>query len=81
LEDEKILKQFEAIEKRLENLIHICREKETQNRELISRVDKLEEELRTKVEAEKRLAEEKALIRNRIDHLLKRLEDITGAQD
>ena len=81
MEDEKILKQFEAIEKRLENLIHICREKETQNRELISRVDKLEEELRTKVEAEKRLAEEKALIRNRIDHLLKRLEDITGAQD
>lgn len=81
MEDEKILKQFEAIEKRLENLIHICREKETQNRELISRVDKLEEELRTKVEAEKRVAEEKALIRNRIDHLLKRLEDITGAQD
>jgi hypothetical protein len=81
LEDNNILKQFEAIEKRLEKLIHICREKEAQNRELISRVDKLEEELRTKVEAEKRVAEEKALIRNRIDHLLKRLEDITGAQD
>jgi hypothetical protein len=81
LEDNNILKQFEAIEKRLEKLIHICREKEAQNRELISRVDNLEEELRTKVEAEKRVAEEKALIRNRIDHLLKRLEDITGAQD
>lgn len=81
MEDDYILKQFEAIEARLENLIQICREKDTQNRELISRVDKLEEELRTKVEAEKRIMEEKVLIRNRIDHLLQRLEDITGAKD
>lgn len=81
MEDEKILKQFEAIENRLENLIHICREKEAQNRELISRVDKLEEELRTKVEAEKKALADKELIRNRIDHLLKRLEDITVAQE
>ncbi len=81
MEDENILKQFEAIEIRLENLIHICREKETQNKELISRVNKLEEELRKKIEAEQRIEEEKAQIRSRIDHLLKRLEDITGAQD
>ena len=81
MEDAKILKQFEAIETRLENLIHICRKKETQNKELISRVDKLEEELRKKIEAEQRFGEEKAQIRLRIDHLLKRLEDITGAQD
>lgn len=81
MEDEKILKQFEAIEIRLENLIHICREKETQNKELISRVNKLEEELRKKIEAEQRIEEEKAQIRSRIDRLLKRLEDITGAQD
>ncbi len=81
MEDETILKQFDAIEIRLENLIHICREKETQNKELISRVNKLEEELRKKIEAEQRIEEEKAQIRSRIDHLLKRLEDITGAQD
>ncbi len=81
MEDEKILKQFEAIEARLENLIQICREKETQNKELISRVDELEEELRKKAEAEQRFADEKEQIRSRVDHLLKRLEDITGAQD
>lgn len=81
MEDENILKQFEAIETRLENLIHICREKETQNKELVSRADKLEEELRRKIEAEQRIVEEKEQIRSRIDHLLKRLEDITGAQD
>ncbi len=81
MEDEKILKQFEAIETRLENLIQLCREKETQNRELISRVEELEEELRKKVEAEQRIADEKEQIRTRIDHLLKRLEDITGAQE
>ncbi len=81
MDNENILKQFEAIETRLENLIQICREKETQNRELISRVDTLEEELRKKVEAEQRIVAEKAQIRSRIDRLLKRLEDITGAQD
>jgi hypothetical protein len=81
LEDENILKQFEAIEARLEALIQLCREKEDQNRELISRVDELEEELRTKVVAEQRVTEEKSLIRTRVDNLLKRLEDITGAQD
>jgi hypothetical protein len=81
LEDETFLKQFEAIEKRLEHLIRISREKDTHNRELISRVEQLEEELRKKAEAEKRIMEEKAQIRSRIDRLLKRLEDITGAQD
>lgn len=81
MEDENILKQFEAIEARLEALIQLCREKEDQNRELISRVDELEEELRTKVVAEQRVTEEKSLIRTRVDNLLKRLEDITGAQD
>jgi hypothetical protein len=81
LEDETFLKQFEAVEKRLEHLIRISREKDTHNRELISRVEQLEEELRKKAEAEKRIMEEKAQIRSRIDRLLKRLEDITGAQD
>ena len=81
MEDETFLKQFEAVEKRLEHLIRISREKDTHNRELISRVEQLEEELRKKAEAEKRIMEEKAQIRSRIDRLLKRLEDITGAQD
>ncbi len=81
MEDENILKQFEAIEARLEALIQLCREKEDQNRELIARVEELEEELRTKVEAELRMTEEKTSIRTRVDNLLKRLEDITGAQD
>ncbi len=81
MENETFLKQFETIEKRLEQLIQICGEKDTQNKELIVRVEQLEEELRGKAEAEKRIMEEKAQIRSRIDRLLKRLEDITGAQD
>ncbi len=81
MENETFLKQFETIEKRLEQLIQICGEKDTQNKELIFRVEQLEEELRGKAEAEKRIMEEKAQIRSRIDRLLKRLEDITGAQD
>ncbi len=81
MENETFLKQFETIEKRLEQLIQICGEKDTQNKELIVRVEQLEEELRGKAEAEKRIMEEMAQIRSRIDRLLKRLEDITGAQD
>jgi len=76
LDDQGLISQFETIEKRLDELIQICIDKDKQNKELILRVEKLEEELRTKVKAEQRYAEEKALVRSRVDQLLIRLEDI-----
>jgi len=76
LDDQGLIYQFETIEKRLDELIQICKDKDKQNKELILRVEKLEEELRTKVEAEQRYAEEKALVRSRVDQLLMRLEEI-----
>ena len=64
MDDQGLIVQFETIETRLDALIQICKDKDNQNKELIRRIEKLEEELRTKVEAEHRYAEEKALIRD-----------------
>ena len=76
MDDQSLIVQFETIETRLDALIQICKDKDNQNKELIRRIEKLEEELRTKVEAEQKYVEEKALIRSRIDQLLMRLDDI-----
>lgn len=76
MDDQGLIYQFETIEKRLDALIQICKNKDNQNKELILRIEKLEEELRTKVEAEQRYVKEKALVRSRVDQLLMRLEEI-----
>jgi chromosome segregation ATPase len=78
LDGELILKQFEHIESRVEDLIKICRDKDTDIRQLNDRIDKLEEELRSKVEAEQRFSEERQAIRSRLDQLLARLGTIIG---
>jgi cell division septum initiation protein DivIVA len=77
LDNEFILKQFDEIEKKVENLINVCKSFETTNLELKNKVERLEEELQGKVEAENNYAQERALIRSKIDGLLGRLEDMT----
>ena len=77
MDNESILKQFEEIEKKVENLINVCKSFETTKLELRNKVERLEEELRGKVEAENNYAQERALIRSKIDGLMSRLEDMT----
>lgn len=72
-----ILKQFEEIEKKVENLINVCKSFKTTNLELRNKVERLEEELQGKFEAENNYAQERALIRSKVDGLLGRLEDMT----
>ena len=79
MEDSNLIKQFQTIETRLDTLLQICQDKDSQNKELSRRIEQLEEELRIKVEAEQKYAEEKALIRSRIDQLLMRLDAIAQA--
>ncbi|MBW2604119.1 MAG: hypothetical protein JRE28_07355 [Deltaproteobacteria bacterium] len=79
MDNEFILKQFEEIEKKVENLINVCKSSETTNLELKNKVERLEEELQGKVEAENNYAQERALIRSKVDGLLGRLEDMTEA--
>jgi uncharacterized coiled-coil DUF342 family protein len=77
LDNEFILKQFEEIEKKVENLINVCKSFKTTNLELRNKVERLEEELQGKVETENNYAQERALIRSKVDGLLGRLEDMT----
>lgn len=76
MESQFILKQFEEIEKKVEHLIEIRKSHEESNLELENKIKGLEEELQGKIEAEKKYAKEKALIRSKIDSLLVRLDGI-----
>lgn len=77
MESEALFHQFSEIEVKVGKLIDICRAQQTTNSELHQKVKQLEEELHLKNESVKRQAEEKALIRSRIDNLLAKLEDLT----
>lgn len=70
-----ISNRFQEIEKKVERLIEVCKDHEAANLELKNKIKDLEEELLDKVEAEKSYANEKALIRSRIERLLVRIEE------
>ncbi len=77
MDDELIFREFEIIEQKIERLIEICKAHEATNLELKSKIKSLEEEIQGKVEAERSYAEEKALIRSKIDGLLTRIVEIS----
>ena len=76
MDSDLIIRQFEQIEQRVENLIGTCKEFEAANHELKSQVLKLEEALQRKQEMENKYQEEKNLVRSRIDGLLARLDTV-----
>jgi protein-arginine kinase activator protein McsA len=80
LDNEIILRQFEEIEKKVDKLINVNKSLESGNLELRNKIERLEEELQGKVDAETNYTKEKALIRSKIDSLLVRLEDITEVE-
>ena len=77
MNDASVFRQFEEIEQKVERLIEISKAHEAANLELKSKVKSLEEEIQGKVEAERNNAEEKALIRSKIDGLLTRIDEIS----
>jgi hypothetical protein len=79
VDDHRIIQQFETIESKVEQLIDLCRAKDAANIELAQKIERLEEELQTKAEADNRYRAEREAIRSRIDQLLLKLEDIAGA--
>ena len=81
MDNHAILSQFEEIEKKVGKLIDRCQSLETANLELGKNIERLEEELQNKVEAEHNYQEERALIRSKIDGLLGRIEQITEAKE
>ncbi len=76
MDNVRILQEFEEIEAKVVDLIRICRSLEVTNAELRNKIEKLESDFKAKIEAEQRYQEEKALIRNKVDGLLKRLGDV-----
>ena len=76
MDNEFILNQFEEIERKVEKLIETCKALEATNLEQKTKIKSLEEEIQGKVEAERIHAEEKALIRSKIDGLLVKLEAV-----
>ena len=79
MDEELVFRQVEEIEQKVESLIKICKAHEATNLELKSKLKSLAEEIQGKVEAEKDYAEEKALVRSKIDGLLARLDDISDS--
>ena len=77
MDHEKVLKQFDEIEQKVGKLIDVCKSLEATNLEFKTKIERLEEELQGKVEAENNYQEERALIRSKVDNLLARLEDLT----
>ncbi|UCG08591.1 MAG: hypothetical protein JSV83_08065 [Desulfobacterales bacterium] len=76
MDNEFILDQFAAIERKVKQLIVVCKSHEATNLELTNKIKSLEEELQGKIAAEKYFAHEKALIRSKIDNLLVRLDEV-----
>ena len=66
---------FKEIERKVAKLIAVCKEHEATNLELKNKIKSLKEELLGKIEAEKSDAQEKALIRSKVDSLLVRIEE------
>ena len=77
MDNDFVLKQFGEIEHKVERLIENCKTQSTANSELKNKLNSLEEEIQGKVEAENNYAEEKALIRSKIDGLLAKLDNIS----
>jgi protein-arginine kinase activator protein McsA len=80
LDNEKVLRQFDEIEQKVGKVIDVCKSLEATNLEFKTKIERLEEELQGKVEAENNYQEEKALIRSRVDSLLVRLEGLTETE-
>ena len=52
MDNEEVIRQFEEIEHKVERVIEACKSHEATNLELINKIERLEEELQKKTEAE-----------------------------
>jgi len=77
---EEISRQFDVIEGKVEKLIERCKSLEVKNSEFKNRIERLEQELRERHEAEKVYLEQKDLIRGKIDSLLEKLSMFTDSE-
>ncbi|WP_319526635.1 hypothetical protein [uncultured Desulfosarcina sp.] len=77
LDIEAILQQFELIEQKVEQVVQARKKLQQENQDLNNRIGQLENLIQEKIDAEKKHEELTALVRNKIDNLIGRLEGIT----
>lgn len=80
MENELIIKQFDEIETKVERVISTLKAFKIENAELKQQINRLEEALRHKGEAENHYAEEKRQIREKVDGLLRKLGDLAESE-
>ena len=76
MDNELIIKQFDEIESKVERIINTLQASKTENAELKQQISSLEKALRQREEAESHFAEEKRQIREKIDGLLSKLDNL-----
>jgi cell division protein ZapB len=76
LDIEAILQQFELIEKKVEHVVQARKQLQKENEDLNNRIERLENQIMEKTEAEKKNGEITELVRAKIDSLIGRLEGI-----
>ena len=77
LDIEAILQQFELIEQKVEQVVQARLKLQQENQDLNNRIGQLESLIQEKNDAEKKHEELTALVRQKIDNLIGRLEGIT----
>ncbi|MFP4445301.1 MAG: cell division protein ZapB [Desulfosudaceae bacterium] len=78
---EQVIAQFDEIENKISKLLEKVNELEAANQGLKQKVSQLERELEEKVAAENQFAEEKALIKSRVNGLLKKIDEFTAVSE
>ena len=68
-----IKKKFDDIDERIDFMIEFCQTLQLENKELLLKIKGLEEEIDKKDETGKQFSEQEALIQNKMDGLLKKL--------
>ena len=68
-----IKKKFDDIDERIDFMIEFCHTLQLENKELLLKIKGLEEEIDKKDETGKQFSEQEALIQNKMDGLLKKL--------
>lgn len=68
--------QFKKLEDKIETLVRTCRDLQHNKSELEAKIYDLEGSVKARVAAEQEYAEEKSMIRSKVDDLLSRLDQV-----
>jgi cell division protein ZapB len=77
LDIEAIIQQFELIEQKVEHVVQVRKQLQKENEDLHNRIGQLQNQIMEKTEAEKKNEEMTALVREKIDSLIGRLDGTT----